>query len=65
MPVIVHQIPRNHPSRRQIKLGHCPVPAYRHFIWRAAFDQAGGGQHRHLALDRLVVAAQFARQPPH
>ena len=53
------------PSRRQIELRHCPVPAHRHFICSAAFDQAGGDKHRHFAVDRFVVAAQFARQPPH
>ena len=50
------------PLRRQIQLRHRAVPAHRNLVWRAAFDQAGGGQHRHLVVDRLGVAARFARQ---
>lgn len=51
-------------SLRRIEFRHRPIPAHRHLVRPAAFDQAGGGEHRHLAVDRLVVAPQFARQPP-
>ena len=53
-----------HPSSRQIKLPHRQVSTHRHLVRRAAFDRAGRGRHRPLAVDRFGSAVKFARQSP-